>query len=102
MLRWPSVMSLGAILACSHASAPPVPATPPAPLAGTERVLALLPEGAQLVVEIDLARLRGNKVVGDVVTRALAQLGSDAKLPGLPVAVAGSPLAGADAIVLAA
>jgi hypothetical protein len=65
-------------------------------------VLALLPEGAQLVVEIDLARLRANTVVGDVATRALAQLGADTKLPGLPVAVAGSPLAGAESVVLAA
>ena len=93
-------LSLCAVIACSHPS-PPV-ATAVKPLQGTERVLALLPDGAQLVVEVDLARLRSNKVVGEVVTRALAQLGADAKLPGLPVAIAGSPIAGADAIVLAA
>src|SRR5580765_6120790 len=99
MLR---LLSLCAVAACSHPAAVPALSTPAKPLAGTERVLALLPEGAQLVVEIDLARLRANTVVGDVATRALAQLGADTKLPGLPVAVAGSPLAGADAVVLAA
>jgi hypothetical protein len=71
-------------------------------LGPTEKILPLLPEGAQVVVEIDLARLRNNAVVGAVVTRALAQLGADVKLPGLPLAVQGSPMANADAIVLAA
>ena len=65
-------------------------------------MLALLPEGAQLVVEIDLARLRANAVVGDVAGKALAQLGADARIPGVPIAVQGSPLAGADTIVMAA
>src|SRR5206468_6782244 len=79
-------------------------AVPPKPhvVTGTEHVLALLPDGAQLIVEIDLARLRKNAVVGDLATKALAQLGADAKLPGLPIAAQGSPLAGADTIVMAA
>lgn len=68
----------------------------------TERLLPLLPDGMQVVVEIDLARLRSNSVVGAVVTKGLTQLGADARLPGLPVAVQGSPLALADALVLAA
>src|SRR4051812_44249132 len=94
------LLSLCAVAACSHATAPvSAPAKPPA---GMERVLGLLPEGAQVVVEVDLARLRASSVVGDVATRALAQLGADSKLPGLPVALAGSPLAGADGFVLAA
>lgn len=75
---------------------------PPRPVAITDRILALLPEGAQVIVEVDLARLRANPVVGEVAKQALAQLGADARLPGLPVAVQGSPLAAADAIVLAA
>jgi hypothetical protein len=74
----------------------------PRVVTGAEHVLALLPEGAQLIVEVDLARLRANPVVGDVVTKALAQLGADAKLPGLPLAVQGSPLANAQQIVMAA
>jgi hypothetical protein len=61
-----------------------------------------LPDGAQIVVEIDLARLRANQAVGDIVTRGLASAGSDAKIPGLPSAVQGSPLANADHVVLAA
>src|SRR5215831_7711686 len=95
MLR---LLSLCAVAACSH----PEPASPVAAVPVKEPVLALLPDGMQLVVEIDLARLKKNAVVGDVATRALAQLGADTKLPGLPVAIAGSPLANADQIVLAA
>jgi hypothetical protein len=65
-------------------------------------MIALLPEGAQLVVELDLARLRGNPVIGEVATLALAEMGAEAKLPGLPISVQGSPLAGADFLVLGA
>lgn len=67
-----------------------------------DRMLGLLPDNAQVIVEIDLDRLRANAVVGEVAKRGLAGLGADSHLPGLPVAIAGSPLAGADAIVLAA
>jgi hypothetical protein len=65
-------------------------------------MLALLPEGAQLVVELDLARLRGNPVVGEVATQALAELGAESRLPGLPISVQGSPLVAADFLVLGA
>jgi hypothetical protein len=90
--------------ACHHAAdkdpiATPIPPPPPSE---TERMVALLPEGAQVIVELDLARLRANAAVGPVATSALAALGSDSRLPGLPVVAAGSPLAGADAVVLAA
>lgn len=93
------------VVACGGAGTRQLPpAKPPAPhvVTGTEHVLALLPDGAQLVVEIDLARLRANKVVGDVAGKALAQLGADSRIPGVPLAVRGSPLAGADTIVMAA
>ena len=91
-------------VACSGGRARPLPARPAPPhvTTGTEHVLALLPEGAQLVVEIDLARLRANPAVGDVAGKALAQLGADARIPGVPLAFRGSPLAGADSIVMAA
>jgi hypothetical protein len=72
------------------------------PATAIDRILPLLPDGAQVVVELDLARLRSNAVVGPVVARALARLGGDAHLPGLPFVVTGSPLAGADAFVIAA
>jgi hypothetical protein len=77
------------------------PEAPHRPTTAAERILPLLPDGAQLVVELDLARLRANPVVGPVVTRALARLGAETRLPGLPFAVAGSPLGDADAVVLA-
>ena len=80
----------------------------PAPATPVERILAMLPQGAQVVVEVDLARLRANPVVGAVVTRALS---AGTQLPGMALATpaggeageAGpSPLAAADAVVLAA
>ncbi|HSN27378.1 MAG TPA: hypothetical protein VLT45_13885 [Kofleriaceae bacterium] len=95
---------VAALCACGggRGPRPPTSTAPVHVVTGTEHVLALLPDGAQLIVEIDLARLRKNPVVGDVATKALAQLGADAKLPGMPIAVQGSPLAAADAVVMAA
>lgn len=49
-------------------------AVPRATTAG-DRMLALLPDGAQLVVEVDLARLRANPVVGPLVTKVLGDKG---------------------------
>lgn len=37
----------------------------------TEKLIALLPDGAQVVVELDLVRLRKNTAVGPLVTRLL-------------------------------
>lgn len=61
-----------------------------------DRILPLLPEGAQLIIEIDLARLRANPVVGKLVTQALIG-------PNLPINanIPMSPLAKVDALVLA-
>ena len=87
-----------AVVACG--GAPPAPhlqAPADVPATVTERMLAMLPQGAQVVVELDLARLRANPVVGEVVTRALAERATD-----LPAGVPASPLAAADQIVLAA
>jgi len=100
----------------------PAAAAPPAPPpAGTERLLAMLPQGAQIVVEVDLARLRGNPVIGAVVSRTLTEPAGPAAgatpaaawlrgvLHGPPPAGAAqppapteSPLAVADQVVLAA
>jgi hypothetical protein len=71
------------------------------PTTTAERMIALLPEGAQLLVEIDLARLKANPTVGALATKAFGQLGEDTKLPGLPMSVQGSPLASAEVVVLA-
>lgn len=49
-------------------------AVPRAVTAG-DRMLALLPDGAQLVVEVDLARLRKNPVVGPLVIQVLGDKG---------------------------
>jgi hypothetical protein len=86
------------------------PRPDPAPSTPGDKLLAMLPQGAQVVVELDLARLRANAVVGPVVREALVE--NTVSLPG---AVSGSgsgdgsgsalppsPLAGADQIVLAA
>ncbi|MEO6773747.1 MAG: hypothetical protein ABI467_12135 [Kofleriaceae bacterium] len=91
---------LGVLIGCSHAS--PQPATPPRTPTPGENVLALLPDGAQVIVELDLARLRANAAVGETAKQVLGALGADRPVPGLPVAVLGSPLASADRVVLAA
>ncbi len=90
-----------ALVACGggHAAAPP---TTPKPPSADEQLLALLPDGAQIVVEIDLARLRANATVGETAKQMLGSLGADSHVPGLPVSVLGSPLAQADRVVLAA
>jgi hypothetical protein len=85
-----------AMLACAGSPEAPVAPAPVAPLTGAERLLAMLPQGAQVVIELDMARLRGNPVVGAVVTEALAAR-KDA-IAGVPP----SPLAIADRAVLAA
>ena len=59
--------------ACGGSGAPAAGSPAEPPPTGTERLLAMLPQGAQIVVEVDLARLRANPVVGAVVTRALAE-----------------------------
>jgi hypothetical protein len=103
MRSWANALALVAVVACHH-DEPSVTVTPiapkPSPLA--DRMVALLPDGAQIIVELDLARLRANVAVGALVSSALAKLGADSHVPGLPVTVAGSPLATADEIVLAA
>lgn len=90
------------LVACGAHPRQPAPSTKPRVVTGAEHVLALLPDGAQMIVEVDLARLRANPVVGEVTAQALAQLGADAKLPGLPLSVQGSPLANAQQVVMAA
>ncbi len=100
---------VAAVAACGGAPKQPRPAAEapaPAPEAPADRILAMLPQGAQVVVELDLARLRANPVVGEVVTRALA---AGVSLPGAAAEAgaeapeaAGSPLAAADVVVLAA
>jgi hypothetical protein len=86
-----------AALACGGPAVEPVARPAAVDLTVTERMLAMLPPGAQVVVELDLARLRANPVVGPVAAQALADTG-----PLLPAGVVWSPLALADQVVLAA
>jgi hypothetical protein len=90
------------MLACGGARRKVTPVETVRVVTPGEAVLGLLPEGAQVIVEIDLARLKANGVVGQVVSDGLAQMSADAPVPGLPMSVKGSPLAAADGIVLAA
>ncbi|HSK01478.1 MAG TPA: hypothetical protein VK932_09565 [Kofleriaceae bacterium] len=103
-----AIAVIAVIAACAAACGGPpkqgaTEAVTPAPVAPADRILAMLPQGAQVVVELDLARLRANPVVGEVVTRALA---AGMPLPGAAAVdaadAAGSPLAAADVVVLAA
>lgn len=109
-----------AVAAACGGGAPAAVSPGEPPLAGLERLLAMLPQGAQIVVEVDLARLRANPVVGAVVTRALSE--PPRLAPGAAPAAAwlrsvlrgappdappadpgsASPLAVADQVVLAA
>ncbi len=80
----------------------PLASTQTRPVTIADQMLALLPNGAQIVVEVDLARLRANPVVGAIVTRALTA-GTFDNVPGAePGATTGSPFGIADTIVLAA
>lgn len=88
-----------AIAGCGSTPAKPVITAPEPTQAKTvaDRILPLFPDGAQVIIEIDLARMRGNPVIGALVTSALTGEG----LPALPAGVPVSPLAKADAVVLA-
>lgn len=75
----------------------PAPAVTRAPTAG-DAALALLPAGADVVIELDLARARANPTIGPLVDRWAGALDQGAaKLGG-----ASAPLAGAAWVVLAA
>lgn len=101
-MKWALVALV--VAACGGARGHATTSTPQTPVAAraADWLVPLLPDGAQLVVELDLARLRANSVVGPMATQLLGDLGEDAHLPGLPIQVQGSPLAGADYVVLAA
>lgn len=90
------------IAACGGHTTAPATVTPTRVPTPGEQILALLPDGAQVIVEIDLARLRANAAIGETAKQVLGVLGADSRLPGLPISVFGSPLANADQVVLAA
>lgn len=94
-----ALLAVVVIAGCGSTPAPVTTSEPvhTQPKTAADRILALLPDGAQVIIEIDLARLRANPVVGELVTSALTGEG----LPALPADVPMSPLAKADALVLA-
>jgi hypothetical protein len=87
------------ITGCGSTPAKPVVTTPErtAPKTVADRILPLFPDGAQVIIELDLVRLRTNPVIGALVTTALTGEG----LAGIPDDVPMSPLAKANTIVLA-
>jgi hypothetical protein len=91
--------ALVVIAGCGSTPSKPVITAPERtqPKTAADRILPLFPDGAQVIVELDLARMRTNPVIGALVTSALTGEG----LPALPTAVPMSPLAKADAVVLA-
>jgi hypothetical protein len=75
-----ALLAVALCIACGGArKRAAVTTVPEAPRMQTaaDRVLPLLPDGAQVIIEIDLARLRANPVVGDLVTKAIAPGGLD-------------------------
>jgi hypothetical protein len=67
-----------------------------------DRALRYLPAGADLLIEVDLARLRGNAVVGAVVTRWLAGVSAPEAGSDVVADLARAPLLTAELVVLAA
>lgn len=99
-----------AMIACGGADGARgvVTATPPellvpgrAPTIG-DAAWTSLPAGADVVVEVDLARARANLVVGEVIGRGLEVLSAAPDAGDLPVALPAVALANVDALVLAA
>ena len=62
-----ALVLLAIAAACGGSGAPAAVSPAEPPPTGTLRLLAMLPQGAQIVVEVDLARLRANPVVGAVL-----------------------------------
>lgn len=85
-------------------AAPGVIVVPKRAKTAGDPMLAYLPAGADVVVELDLGRLRANDVLGELATRFLADVYAVNELDPL-AAVGGSipagPLARADVVVLA-
>lgn len=100
-MKWLLVIAAGfALVACGGGSHQKPPANAKTALAEPEtigdHVVTLLPPGAQIVVELDLERLRKNPVIGQTITKALAAPAD------LPADLPAPPFATADVVVFAA
>ena len=91
---------VAALLASCGSRTPPATSAPEPPqfTSVADRIVPLFPDGAQVLVEVDLARLRGNPVVGALITQLVA---GDVPLAPLPGEVPPISLAHADAMVMA-
>jgi hypothetical protein len=108
----PLALAIALVAACGgDQGAAPAPPPGPGAIVVPERartagdpMLAFLPAGADIVVELDLGRVRGNDVVGELATHYLSDGSAASELDPL-AAVGGSipagPLARADVVVLA-
>lgn len=97
-MAWRPLVALAVGTACSGGGAAgPMPPSviPERSATAGDALLGLLPPGAEVVLEVDLARLRGNAVVGELARSLLVEP------PDVPGA-SGASLGGADAVVLAA
>ncbi|MEZ4402249.1 MAG: hypothetical protein R3B06_19650 [Kofleriaceae bacterium] len=87
--------------ACGGPARPPAPAVPFRAATVGDALLARLPRGADLVAELDLARLRANPTVGAAVAALVDGAVAPAGLPSGAEAT-GALLRGAAAVALAA
>ena len=90
-MKWLLAIAVVVTCACggSKAAKTSKPLSLPEPKTVGDKIVALLPHGAQIVVELDLARLRANPVIGETLTKALAaplDLPKDVPAPALSVA----------------
>jgi hypothetical protein len=76
MRSWANAVALVALVACHHDEPAPVTSVTPiaAPKASpvADQMVALLPDGAQIIFELDLARLRANATVGELASSSLS------------------------------
>lgn len=92
------IVAVALVVGCGGRA--PAVIVPPRAVTAGDALLARLPAGADVVLEVDLARLRANPAVGALVTGLVAPAAGGAR-PEL-AAVTDAPLAGARAMVLAA
>jgi hypothetical protein len=99
-----ALLAAGAAMACSGPDKKGAagPAVPERAATAGDALLALVPTGAQVVIELDLDRARGNAVLGPLARALIEQTGA-ANASSLPALgeLSATPLATAHAVVVA-